>query len=162
MPDTRQPEAAAQFPTLNANGSYTRQKASDVGVFSSSPSALGANGASGSTTGGIGGGHLDAFDVYQAGFDASWEVDLWGRVRRSVEFATASVVASAEARRGRTRRGINMGDRRRASTGDIRSEPGDRRWRADRENGDRRQISIPTRARIIIASSLFGVAFIQR
>ena len=24
---------AAQFPTLNANGSYTRQKASDVGVF---------------------------------------------------------------------------------------------------------------------------------
>jgi hypothetical protein len=34
-----------------------------------------------------------------------------------------------------------MGDRWRASTGDIRSEPGDRRWRADRENGDRRQIS---------------------
>jgi hypothetical protein len=90
---------AAQFPTLNANGSYARQKASDVGVFSNSPSALGANGASGSTTGGIGGGHLDAFDVYQVGFDASWEVDLWGRVRRSVESATASVVASAEARR---------------------------------------------------------------
>ena len=38
---------AAQFPTLNANGSYTRQKASDVGVFSGSPNALGANGASG-------------------------------------------------------------------------------------------------------------------
>ena len=32
---------AAQFPTLNANGSYTRQKASDVGVFSNSPNALG-------------------------------------------------------------------------------------------------------------------------
>ncbi len=90
---------AAQFPTLNANGSYTRQKASDVGVFSNSPSALGANGASGSTTGGIRGAHLDAFDVYQVGFDASWEVDLWGRVRRSVESASASVVASAEARR---------------------------------------------------------------
>ena len=54
--------------------------------------------------------HLNAFDVYQVGFDASWEVDLWGKVRRSVESATASVVASAEARRahaaqqpGRTR-----------------------------------------------------------
>ena len=39
------------------------------------------------------------FDVYQVGFDASWEVDLWGRVRRSVESATASVDGSTEARR---------------------------------------------------------------
>ena len=90
---------AAQFPTLNANGSYTHQKASDVGVFSNSPNALGASGASGANTGGIRGGHLNAFDVYQVGFDASWEVDLWGKVRRSVESATASVVVSAEARR---------------------------------------------------------------
>jgi NodT family efflux transporter outer membrane factor (OMF) lipoprotein len=90
---------AAQFPNLNANGSYTRQKASDVGVFSKAPNALGANGASGSTTGGVSSSVLNAFDVYQVGFDASWEVDLWGRVRRSVESATASVEASAEFRR---------------------------------------------------------------
>jgi len=90
---------AAQFPTLNANGSYTRQKASDVGVFSGSPNALGANGAPGNSTGGIRGSHLNPFDIYQVGFDASWEVDLWGRVRRSVESADASVVASNEARR---------------------------------------------------------------
>jgi NodT family efflux transporter outer membrane factor (OMF) lipoprotein len=90
---------AAQFPTLNANGSYTRQKASNIGVFSNSPNALGASGASGSTTGGIRSSTLNAFDVYQVGFDASWEVDLWGRVRRSVESASASVEASAEARR---------------------------------------------------------------
>jgi NodT family efflux transporter outer membrane factor (OMF) lipoprotein len=90
---------AAQFPTLNANGSYTHQKASDVGVFSKSPNALGASGASGATTGGIRSTHLNPFDVYQVGFDASWELDLWGKVRRSVESATASVVASAEARR---------------------------------------------------------------
>ena len=43
--------------------------------------------------------HLNPFDVYQVGFDASWELDLWGKVRRSVESATASVVASNEARR---------------------------------------------------------------
>jgi NodT family efflux transporter outer membrane factor (OMF) lipoprotein len=29
------------------------------------------------------------FDVLEGGFDASWELDLWGRVRRSVEAATA-------------------------------------------------------------------------
>jgi NodT family efflux transporter outer membrane factor (OMF) lipoprotein len=90
---------AAQFPTFNANGSYQRQKASDVGVFANAPNPLGANGAFGNTAGGIGGRKLNAFDVYQVGFDASWEVDLWGRVRRSVESASASVEASAEARR---------------------------------------------------------------
>ena len=90
---------AAQFPNLNANGSYTRQKASDVGVFASAPNALGANGASGNTAGGLTGSTHGAFDVYQVGFDASWEVDLWGRVRRSVESASASVEASAEFRR---------------------------------------------------------------
>lgn len=37
------------------------------------------------------------FDVYQAGFDASWELDLWGRVRRSIESANARLDASAAA-----------------------------------------------------------------
>ncbi|MEJ8812243.1 efflux transporter outer membrane subunit [Variovorax ureilyticus] len=33
-------------------------------------------------------------NFYQAGFDASWELDLWGRVRRSIESADAGVAAS--------------------------------------------------------------------
>lgn len=33
-------------------------------------------------------------NFYQAGFDASWELDLWGRVRRSIESADANVAAS--------------------------------------------------------------------
>jgi NodT family efflux transporter outer membrane factor (OMF) lipoprotein len=37
--------------------------------------------------------------LWQYGFDASWELDLWGRVRREVESADASLEASAEARR---------------------------------------------------------------
>jgi NodT family efflux transporter outer membrane factor (OMF) lipoprotein len=90
---------AAQFPNLNASGSYSHQKSSDVGVFANAPNALGANGASGSNTGGIRSRQLSPFDVYQVGFDASWEVDLWGRVQRSVESAGSSVEASAEARR---------------------------------------------------------------
>ncbi|WP_445144062.1 efflux transporter outer membrane subunit [Dyella sp. Tek66A03] len=31
------------------------------------------------------------YNLYQAGVDASWELDLWGRVRRSVEAADADV-----------------------------------------------------------------------
>ena len=37
----------------------------------------------------------EPFTLYQAGFDASWEIDLWGRVRRSIESADASVQTAA-------------------------------------------------------------------
>jgi NodT family efflux transporter outer membrane factor (OMF) lipoprotein len=95
---------AAEFPALNGNGSYTRQRASSNGFFSAVPNATGAagkaaNGASGNTTGGVQTRGLQPFDIWQGGFDASWEVDLWGRVKRSVESATASAEAADEARR---------------------------------------------------------------
>lgn len=35
------------------------------------------------------------FTLYQAGFDASWELDLWGRVARTIESARADTQASA-------------------------------------------------------------------
>jgi len=40
------------------------------------------------------------FSIYDVGFDASWEIDLWGGTRRAVESATARVEAAEEARRG--------------------------------------------------------------
>ncbi|MBO9514151.1 MAG: efflux transporter outer membrane subunit [Variovorax sp.] len=36
----------------------------------------------------------DPHYFYQAGFDASWEIDLWGRVRRAIESADANSAAS--------------------------------------------------------------------
>jgi outer membrane protein, multidrug efflux system len=39
-------------------------------------------------------------NAYQAALQASWEVDLWGRIRRQSEAAYANVLASDEARRG--------------------------------------------------------------
>jgi NodT family efflux transporter outer membrane factor (OMF) lipoprotein len=93
---------SAQFATLNAQGSYVRQQASNNGIFAVIPSAAGASGASGaagSSTGGVQGHGLQPFDLWQGGFDASWEVDLWGGVRRSVESATASSEAASEAKR---------------------------------------------------------------
>lgn len=47
----------------------------------------------------------EPYDLFQAGFDASWELDLWGRVRRSVEAADAQVIAS-QATLGEVRLGI--------------------------------------------------------
>ena len=37
---------------------------------------------------------------FLVGLDASWEIDLWGRIRRSNESAQAQLMASEEARRG--------------------------------------------------------------
>jgi NodT family efflux transporter outer membrane factor (OMF) lipoprotein len=60
------------FPTLNATGSTTYSR--------------------GNQETGTG----RAQDFYAAGFDASWELDVFGGVRRSVEAATADLQASGE------------------------------------------------------------------
>jgi outer membrane protein TolC len=60
------------FPTLDATGSATRSRTS-------------AHTGSGTTT-----------NLYSTSFDASWEVDVFGGVRRSVEAATADLEASRE------------------------------------------------------------------
>jgi multidrug efflux system outer membrane protein len=41
-------------------------------------------------------------DVFAAGVNASWEIDLWGRIRRLNESARAQFLANQEARRGVT------------------------------------------------------------
>ena len=110
--------AADEFPQVNGNASYTRERVSSrgvVGIFGGSGGgggggspATGNNGASIATTSnGLGGrqggfpssGGIPPFDLFQTGFDATWELDLWGRVRRAVESADANVDASAENRR---------------------------------------------------------------
>ena len=45
-------------------------------------------------------GYKNPSDAYSAAFSASWEIDLWGRLRRLSEAARANVLASDEARRG--------------------------------------------------------------
>jgi outer membrane protein TolC len=40
-----------------------------------------------------------ALNEYNVGFDASWELDLWGKVRRQVEAADAQVDQAADQRR---------------------------------------------------------------
>jgi NodT family efflux transporter outer membrane factor (OMF) lipoprotein len=92
--------AAAFIPGINGNASYARQKASNVGTFANAPNPLGASGASGANPGALRSSQLRAFDVYQVGLDASWELDLWGKIRRSVEAAGATTEASEEVRRG--------------------------------------------------------------
>ncbi len=73
---------AADFgPTLDANGSYARERYSANG-FPTYPPGIPLNA-----------------DVYQAGFDASWELDVFGGTRRATQTARAELVAAEFDRR---------------------------------------------------------------
>ncbi len=92
---------AAEVPRVNAGGSYIRQKSSRYGILTANqPAATNANGISGSGVTGGATRRYDPYDIFQGGFDAAWELDLWGKIARSVEAATATADAAAEARRG--------------------------------------------------------------
>ncbi len=94
--------AAAALPSVNGSSSAYRQQYSQNGIISLVPPGVlngGGSGAGGSSAG-AGSSLGSPFESYTAGFDASWELDLWGRVRRNIEASQASVDASAESRRG--------------------------------------------------------------
>ncbi|HUN55710.1 MAG TPA: efflux transporter outer membrane subunit [Smithella sp.] len=74
---------AGFFPTLEASGGDTRSRGSEnVGGMTTGNS----NVVSGVMTG----------DLYSFGFDASWELDIFGGARRKVEAAQATLEASQE------------------------------------------------------------------
>ncbi|MBL9076181.1 MAG: efflux transporter outer membrane subunit [Planctomycetes bacterium] len=65
--------AADRWPQLDANAGYTYRSESENTPF---------------------GAFIPRTDIHQATFDAAWELDLWGRVRRSVEAAGRDLEAS--------------------------------------------------------------------
>jgi NodT family efflux transporter outer membrane factor (OMF) lipoprotein len=95
---------AGLFPTFGANASYARERISEKTAFTSLLGSLGGGAAAAhGPAGGVSGalpGLTNPFGQYQAGFDASWELDFFGRVRRSVEAAGADADASVEDGRG--------------------------------------------------------------
>lgn len=68
--------SAALFPSVGAGTSYTREAVSRYGHFGELGVPPYPN------------------DFWQYGFDASWEIDLWGRVRRAREGDTAALEAT--------------------------------------------------------------------
>lgn len=78
--------AADRLPSIDARGaaSYRRDSENAFEDFSS---------------GGEGGNAGEETDLYEVGFDATWEIDLFGRVRRSVEAADADLGLAIESER---------------------------------------------------------------
>ncbi|WP_460418190.1 efflux transporter outer membrane subunit [Pseudomonas sp. microsymbiont 2] len=75
--------ASAQYPSVDVNAGYSRARNSAEGL--SDPSGKGGK---------------SAFNLWQGDFVAAWELDLWGRVRREVEAADASVEVAENDRQG--------------------------------------------------------------
>ena len=72
--------AADLFPTVDVSASYSRLRPGQ----NSTPEGSGTGGEQ---------------DLFQAGFDANWEIDVFGGVRRGVEAARADIEAAEEDRR---------------------------------------------------------------
>lgn len=84
--------AGAAGPQLGTQAGATRQRQSESGSATRMLEALAPPENRDAMIGIL----ASPFNVYQAGFDASWEPDFWGRVRRTVEAADANV-AQADA-----------------------------------------------------------------
>ena len=83
---------AAALPEVDAQASVTRQRISDNAI----PIPPGAGGGAGNGSFGLPG---SEFSTFSTGFDASWEIDLFGRTRRSIEAARARAGAALWNRR---------------------------------------------------------------
>ena len=85
--------ASALLPSVNADAKYQYELYSQNGIAGLLTKLVPATTTSTTPL------TIPAISDYTIGFDASWELDLWGHVRRSVESADAQVEQSAELRR---------------------------------------------------------------
>jgi len=85
---------AAYFPTVTLGVGFTRSRQSSTfGVGSSGGSSTGTS--TSGTSSSVGSSSSRAVSDFQMGLDFSWELDVWGRIRRTVESNQASAQASA-------------------------------------------------------------------
>jgi NodT family efflux transporter outer membrane factor (OMF) lipoprotein len=85
---SREQAEAELYPTLKASGGFNQRETSGSGAGTQS---AGGNIGAGIGSGGVGSTVNGA--TYSPGFDASWEIDVFGGIRRGIEAATADQAA---------------------------------------------------------------------
>jgi len=89
---------AQGLPSLDASASYMRDQLGLAGILKSQHLDTASGPASSPEAQGLISSLEKPVNIYQLGFDASWEIDLFGKVRRSVEAANAQSVSAVESR----------------------------------------------------------------
>jgi NodT family efflux transporter outer membrane factor (OMF) lipoprotein len=87
------------YPQLDAQGSYTHNRSSQNAFSIGTSPGSGTGTTTGGSTGAAFGSGARDTDLFQAGFDADWELDVFGGTRRGIEAATADIQAAIEDRR---------------------------------------------------------------
>ncbi len=95
------------YPNATANASYARERASPNGILgllgTTTPNdpATVADGTQGFGPAGLPGSEgSPAYSLWQYGVGSSWELDLFGRIRRAVEASRAAIEVTEDERRG--------------------------------------------------------------
>jgi NodT family efflux transporter outer membrane factor (OMF) lipoprotein len=78
---------ANELPKLSANAAALRAREPDLSAFNSGNNGGNGNGGNPSSSG------RGPLQLYTAGFDASWEIDLFGGTRRAIEAASTNAQA---------------------------------------------------------------------
>jgi NodT family efflux transporter outer membrane factor (OMF) lipoprotein len=98
---------AAQYPNADLNGSWAHERASPNGILgllgtttSTDPASVASGGQGFGPAALPGSDGAPSYNLWQYGVGASWELDLFGRIRRAVEASRASVEVSENDRRG--------------------------------------------------------------
>jgi len=89
---------AQGLPHLGASAAYTREQLGLAGILKSKGIDTATGPASSPAAQELITSLEKPVNLYQLGFDASWEIDLFGKVRRSVEAANAQSLAAVESR----------------------------------------------------------------
>jgi NodT family efflux transporter outer membrane factor (OMF) lipoprotein len=88
----RNAESSARWPNVNANAAYQRERQSENGTATRMIDLIAPPGNRDQIVSLL----SEPFSVFQAGFDVGWELDLWGRVRRSIEASDANLRMSEQ------------------------------------------------------------------
>jgi NodT family efflux transporter outer membrane factor (OMF) lipoprotein len=101
-------EGAVLYPNVSGAASYTHSYPSKEGIFglfgtgvsgASTDAGSVANGSSSASGGGGFTANVGAINIYQYGLQAQYDLDLWGKNRRTAEAAVANAASKEEARR---------------------------------------------------------------